>query len=230
MSDNSDSVPPAGESVPPGETTILLDRIRRGDEGAVAELFVRVHERLRKMAELLLRDYKAVGQREEPDDIISRMWRNLEKALLPCDPENSQAFFRVANMKMHQLLRDLSRKYKGPAAGPLRLSHDGEVPDPNSPEVRMFGGPLPPGAYTWVSDTEELRLLLVAIDRLEDEKEKDLAGYRYYQAMTATAIAEVMGLCEKTIDRRIKKLLEHLRKLMEDTVAEMAESRDGHSG
>lgn len=230
MSDNSDSAPPVGESVPPGETTILLRRVRRGEPGAVAALFARVRERLSNLAYKLLRDFRRVGQREEPDDIVSRMWRNLEKAILTRDPVDSSGFLREASKRMHWLLKDLLRKYDGPCARPLRLSHDGQVPDPDSPNVRRMGGKPPPGVYTWVSDTEELRFLLAAIDRLEDQEEKDLVGYSFYQEMTATEIAEIMGLCEKTIDRRLKQLREHLGKLVNDVIVEMAERRDGNSG
>lgn len=205
MPDDFDPIDvPAGDKAP-GEVTVILVGIRRGEDGARAKLFELVYSRLREMVAPVLRGHPLVGQREEPDDIVSRLWMRLERAFLPCDPKNSREFFRIVNHKLHQLLVDLSRKYRGPAAGPLGLSPEADGLDLDSLNAHGIGGPPPPNPPTWVAETDEVRLLLAAINRLEEE-ERELYRLKYYMGMGPTDIAEILGVSAKTIHRRLEEL------------------------
>jgi len=209
------------EAKPRGQITLVLDAIRRGEKRKVGELFQLVRQRLHRRACQLLPRHPAVSSKEEADDIVSQLWGRLERALLPCDPKNSREFFRVANHKMHQILIDLSRKYRGPGAGPLGISSRTEPPDLVELNAGDVGGPPRPGVATWVADSEQVRLLWAAIDRL-DETDRQLVQYTYYQEMSAVEIGDIMQLASKTVRRRQQRVKEALKDLMRQIVDEIA--------
>jgi RNA polymerase sigma factor (sigma-70 family) len=215
------STQPDEEPKPCGQITLVLDAIRLGEKRKVGELFQLVRERLHRRAFQLLPRHPAVSSKEEADDIVSQLWGKLELALLPCDPKNSGEFFRVANHKMHQILIDLSRKYRGPGAGPLGISVRTEPPDLVELNACDVGGPPRPGVATWVVDTEQVRLLWAAIDRL-DETDKQLVQYTYYQEMSAVEIGSIMQLGEKTIRRRQQRV----KKILKDTMRQIGDEID----
>jgi RNA polymerase sigma factor (sigma-70 family) len=74
---------------------------------------------------------------------------------------------------------------------------------------------------TWVVDTEQVRLLWAAIDRL-DETDKQLVQYTYYQEMSAVEIGSIMQLGEKTIRRRQQRV----KKILKDTMRQIGDEID----
>lgn len=217
---------PGDEGTPKGEVTLVLDAIRRGEKEQVGRLYRLVRHRLQRRAFQLLQRHPAVSSREEADDVVSQLWQGLERALLPCDPTDSQEFFRIANHKTHQLLTDLSRKYRGPGAGPLGISAGTEVLDFVELNQSGVGHEPPRGVATWVTETEQVRLLWAAIDRLDDE-DKELVLDSYYQEMSTAEIAGIMHLSERTVRRRLDAVGKTLRSLMQAVIAEVPADPNG---
>ncbi len=207
-----------------GEVTIALRGIRQGNNEATEDLFRLVRQELVDKATKLLRGHRVVQSMEEADDIVNELWHRLSRALLPCDPRNSREFFRVANHKMQMLLIDLSRKYSGPAARVLRVSPR-TLPDIGGKGPGWSNAPPKPGVVTWIGDTEEVHLLLMAIARLNDE-DRELVQLSYFQELTAPEIAGILGKSEKTVDRDLAKVRQKIAMLMKEIFAQPEEDED----
>jgi DNA-directed RNA polymerase specialized sigma24 family protein len=202
---------PGDEGTPKGEVTLVLDAIRRGEKEQVGRLYRLVRHRLQRRAFQLLQRHPAVSSKEEADDVVSQLWQRLERALLPCDLTDSQEFFRIANHKMHQLLTDLSRKYRGPGAGPLGIS----------------GRPRASPGRGYLGDRNRAGPPAVGgLDRL-DEEDKELVLNSYYQEMSTAEIAGIMHLSERTVRRRLDAVGKTLRSLMQAVIADVSADGDG---
>lgn len=63
----------------PGETVLILDRARAGDQHAVGELYERYHERLRKYARIELRARRGADPEDVVQDAYVKLIRNLDR-------------------------------------------------------------------------------------------------------------------------------------------------------
>ena len=128
------------------------------------------------------------------------MAERLLKALRDARPRTVREFFALAGQHMRWELNDLARRLDNqPVAVELR---EGQLPAPASSD----SGLSPDG-----------RRMLEAIDRLPEE-ECEVFGLVRIQGLTHGEAAEVLGICAKTVQRRLNhslmllaKELDHLR-------------------
>jgi RNA polymerase sigma factor (sigma-70 family) len=136
----------------------------------------------------------------QPDEMLGAVVERLLKALPSARPQTVRQFFALVNQHVRWELNDLARRLDEQPAG--------EELD----EERV---PAPPGSGSVL--TADGRRMLEAIDRLPEE-ECEVFGLVRIQGLTHGEAAEVLGVCAKTVQRRLNhslmllaKELDHLR-------------------
>jgi RNA polymerase sigma-70 factor (ECF subfamily) len=181
-------------------------------EPAVRELLERAAGRLRLLcAALLHKSYPRLTRPPvnlETDELLGGVVAGLLAALQKTRPRTVRQFFTLAGQHMRWQLNDLARRLdERPAAAAL-------------PET----GVAAPPASTASGLTPDGRRMLGAIDGLpEDEREVfDLVGL---QGLTHAEAAGVVGVSEKTVQRRLNRA----RLLLAERLADLRPSTAGES-
>jgi RNA polymerase sigma factor (sigma-70 family) len=182
-------------------TTVIqgwIDRLREGDEAARAALLDCAAQRLSRLARKMLKGYPGVRRWEESDDVLQNALVRLDRALKAVAPPTARDFFRLAATQVRRELIDLARRYSGPEGlGAHHSSHAGsDIP-----------GGTAAGA-TELQDTtfEPARLAAWTefhrrIESLDDE-EREVFDLLWYQGLTQAEAAVVLGVTERTVNRR----------------------------
>jgi RNA polymerase sigma-70 factor (ECF subfamily) len=183
------------------QTTVIqgwIDRLRDGDESARAALLDCAAERLARLARKMLKGYPRVGRWEETDDVMQNALVRLDRALKAVAPPTARDFFRLAAAQVRRELIDLARRYSGPEGlGANHLTHAGSDGPGGSPgDARELSDTTyePGRLASW---TEFHR----RIERLPDD-EREVFDLLWYQGLTQAEAAAVLGVTERTVNRR----------------------------
>jgi RNA polymerase sigma factor (sigma-70 family) len=173
----------AGDQPPEPMVRALLDRSVRRLQVLCGNLLYRHYRRL-TLPPLNL----------QPDELLGAVVERLLKALPSARPQTVRQFFALVNQHVRWELNDLARRLDEQPAGE---ELDGE---------RV---PAPPGSGSVLSP--DGRRMLEAIDRLPEE-EREVFGLVRIQGLTHGETAEVLGVCAKTVQRRLNHSLMLLAK------------------
>jgi RNA polymerase sigma-70 factor (ECF subfamily) len=204
--------------MPDEPTTAVIQRYLDalpGDAAAepvVRELLERAAGRLRILCATLL--YKSYPRLTHPplnleaDELLGGVVAGLLKALRTTRPQNVRQFFALANQHMRWQLNDLARRLDNqPAAAALAES----------------AVAAPPGSNDSCLTPDGRRMLRAIEDLPEDEREVfDLIRI---QGLTHAEAAAVVGVSEKTVQRRLNRA----RLLLAEQLADLRPSTSGGS-
>jgi RNA polymerase sigma-70 factor (ECF subfamily) len=201
----------AGSELP--RITKLIEGVRAGDARAEEELFRHAHQRLESLVRKMLHQNPRVARWQQTGDIYTELWLKL-KAILHTEPiKDRRHFFRLANLAMRRLLCDMARSFRGPqtyegrhqTAGPAHVGQAGagEGVVENAP-ANLFG-PAPPGPVTVAILKEDHLMIHALLERL-DEDEVEILGLIYFQELTQPEAAEILGVDERTVRRRLARI------------------------
>ncbi|HEX6813580.1 MAG TPA: sigma-70 family RNA polymerase sigma factor [Planctomycetota bacterium] len=192
----------------PEQTTILiqryLDRIP-GDahaETLVRELLAQAVQRLHRLcSNLLHRRYPRLARPPvnlQAEDLLSAVVARLLRALRAVQPGNVRQFFALANQHMRWELNDLARRLdEQPRA---RSISDSSVPAPASSDSGL---------------SINARRMLAAIEGMPEE-EREVFSLVRIQGLSHVEAAEIMGVCTKTVQRRIHRSMLLLAEALDD--------------
>jgi RNA polymerase sigma-70 factor (ECF subfamily) len=174
-----------------------LDRLRAGDAEARAELLQCAADRLVRLARKMLRGFPGVRRWEETDDVLQNAILRLNRALQSTAPDSARSFFNLAAVQIRRELIDLARHYEGPMG--MGAHHEPRVPADGS-RATMPTAALAPDTNdpARLSDWTEFHR---QVEHLPDE-EREVFDLLWYQGLTQGEAAEVVGVSEKTINRR----------------------------
>ncbi len=190
------------------QTTAVVQRyLEELDGDAPAEPIVRelLDQSVRRLqvlcANLLYRGYPRLTQPPvnlQPDELLGAVVERLLKALRFARPRNAREFFALANQHMRWELNDLARRLDNqPATG--ALVEDLALSPPSSVSRLTPNG---------------LRMLQAIDDLPEEEREAfDLVRI---QGMTQVEAAELLGVSNKTVQRRLNRALLILSETLDD--------------
>lgn len=171
------------ESHDSGAVTALLDRARRGDAAAEAQLFPLVYADLRRAAEALLRR-ELPGHTLEPTDLVHEGYLKLV-GRAGSDAENRRHFIALAARAMRQVLVDHARRRHADKRGA-------------GVEVRVTN------AEAGVDvDFAELLALDDALERLGQRNPRlpRVVELRFFAGLSEDETAQTLGVTTRTVQR-----------------------------
>ncbi|SIN75088.1 RNA polymerase sigma-70 factor, ECF subfamily [Singulisphaera sp. GP187] len=171
-------------------------------EPVVRALLDRSACRLRRLCVLLLtRSYPRLMKPPlnlEAEELLGAVVERLMKALREARPASMRQYFSLAGQHMRWELNDLARRLdEQPATVELR------------DELTLAPGESNSGL------TSDGRRMLLAIDALPEE-EREVFDLIRIQGLTIPESAEVLGVSESTVKRRLRKGLASLAETLED--------------
>src|SRR5882724_8565881 len=189
-------------------TTAIVQRYLNDLEGEspaepiVRELLAHAAGRLHLLcASMLSRDYSRLMRPPlnlQPEEMLSGVVERLLKALQKTRPPTVRQFFGLANQHMRWELNDLARRLD-------ERSHAVELRDELVPAPENSGSGLSPNT----------RRMLAAIEALPDEEREAFELVRI-QGMTPSEAAGIVGVTDRTVQRRLNRALLRLMGMLED--------------
>jgi RNA polymerase sigma-70 factor (ECF subfamily) len=175
-----------------------IDRLKAGDESARSELLKCASARLTRLARRMLTGYPRVRQWEQTDDVLNNaIWR-LYRALESVTPLSVRDFLNLAAVQIRRELTDLARYYSnrqavlhpeqhlgvGGSSGSSAPAYD--PPDDSTRDPRRLD--------TWTDLHEQVGRL--------PETEREVFDLLWYQGLSRSEAAAVLGISKKTLQRR----------------------------
>jgi RNA polymerase sigma factor (sigma-70 family) len=194
------------------QTTIAiqhyLDQLNGATSGAPAEPLVRnvlarAVTRLHWLCELMLeRQYPRLTKGPlnlTPDELLSGVVERLLKAMREVHPETVRQFFALANRHMRWELNDLARRLD--AQGRAAELRESQLAAPETPVTS-------PASIN-------ARRVLEAIEGLPED-DREVFTLMRIQGVTRAETAQIVGIAEKTVQRRLKRALILLHEALHD--------------
>lgn len=170
-----------------------LDDLARGEpaEPAIRALLGRSAERLHLLcATLLAQNYPRLMRPPlnlQSDEMLSAVVERLLKAMKEVRPESVRQFFGLANRHMRWELNDMARRLDNQSA--VVGLHESGIPSPESS-----------GSVISVNTMR----MLEAIESLPED-EREVFELLRIQGMTYTEAADLLGVSESTVQRRLNR-------------------------
>jgi RNA polymerase sigma-70 factor, ECF subfamily len=195
----------------PGDPTDPIDRLRGGDRGALAELFDKHRDRLRRMVELRI-DARVRG-RLDPSDVLQEAFldvaRDLDSYL--ADPKLPPLLW----LRLHvgRRLTTLHRKHLGTRmrdAG-LEISlYQGALPEASSAALAsmLLGRHTSPTQAA--QRAERLVRVQEALNSL-DSIDREVLALRHFEQLGRVEAAQVLGITQEAGAKRCFRALKRLK-------------------
>jgi RNA polymerase sigma factor (sigma-70 family) len=151
------------------------------------------------MAQQMLWKYPGVGRWADADDVVQNVFVRLHRSLVIVRPDSAKTFFGLVALEMQRELRDLARHYYGPKG--IGTNYGGTISDDQVSEETE--------PHTLLEWTEFHEL----IERLPDAERK-VFGLLWYDGLTQSEAAAVLGVTLATIKRRWQSARLWLREAM----------------
>lgn len=192
----------------------LLERLRQGDEAALAELFSRDRERLWHMVAFRL-DPRLRG-RVDADDILQESYVNAAQRVGHFLQKPSMSFFVWLRMIVEQTLADAHRRHLGAqlrdAGREIRLdAWRGSQGTSTSLALQIAGSITSPSQAAIREET--YRQLEEALESM-DPTDREVLALRHFEELTNGETAEVLGLQEKAASIRYVRALRRLKGIL----------------
>jgi RNA polymerase sigma-70 factor (ECF subfamily) len=190
------------------QTTVAVQRYLdalAGDQPAdtiIRALLDRAAGRLQLVCgNLLYRSYPRLTRPPvnlQADELLSALVERLLKSLQKVRPQTVRQFFALVNQHLRWELNDLARRL-----------------DEQPPPVELDEGGVPAPESTVSGLSVEGRRMIEAIDRLPED-EREVFGLVRIQGLTHAEAAAVVGVCQKTVQRRLNRSLVLLAAQLDD--------------
>jgi RNA polymerase sigma factor (sigma-70 family) len=184
-----------------GDTTQfqrLLDGWAAGDEGARTELLERAAQRLLILTRRMFRNYPQLRRWEETDDVFQNAILRLYRSLGDVRPDSVRGFFALAATQIRRTLIDLARHHFGPEGSAAHHHSETRAAESgsNPHDSRLAGGDERPETLdAWARFHEAVELL--------PHEERDAFSLVWYGEATQHEVAELLGVSERTVLRRL---------------------------
>jgi RNA polymerase sigma-70 factor (ECF subfamily) len=189
----------------------LLDRLRAGDQAALAELYARYRDRLRRMVDVRL-DRRLAG-RVSASDVLQEAYIDALKRHPHFFAKPDQSFFGWLRLVVGQRLTDVHREHLEARRRDARQ----EVPLAAPGSSAVLAGwlaarlPSPSGVaqrHEWAARLE------AALDAL-DPTDREVLALRHFEELSNADTAAVLGLQPAAASKRYVRALARLRTVME---------------
>jgi RNA polymerase sigma factor (sigma-70 family) len=174
-----------------GKTTELEIELRRLDEGHLESrrtIIEATCERLRRMAHRMMRRFPGIGRWSDTDDVLQNALIRLHRSLFVVRPESARKFYGLAAVELRRELLDLTRSLFGPEG--IGTNHDSD----GDKLANLASDDEPHSLVKWTEFHQQ-------IEQLPDS-EREVFGLIFYDGLTQSQTATVLGLSLTTVKRR----------------------------
>jgi len=173
-------------SVPPGDITVILERVGLGQESSADRLLPLVYGELRKIAGAKMAR-EAPGQTLQPTALVHEAWLRLGGDAQPAW-QNRAHYFSAAAEAMRRILIENARRRRA-------IRHGGGLEKVSSDAAAL--------AIAAPAADEELLRLHEALDALaaHDPRKAELVKMNYFIGLTLEESAQVLGISTRTAER-----------------------------
>jgi RNA polymerase sigma factor (sigma-70 family) len=187
---------------------LWVERIQSGDGAVWDDLLRHVGGRLDRLTHNMLQGYPGVKRWEQTDDVLQAALIRLDRALREVRPASMSEFFGLAGLQIRRELLDLADHYSGPEGpGNKQVS----LPDDDCGNAFLEPvdrSPTPSRLAEWCEVHRR-------VERLPEE-EREAFNLLYYQGVTQTDAAALLGVSVRTIQRRWHSALLQLHDLLKE--------------
>lgn len=166
-----------------GQVTVILQRLREGDQEAARQLLPHVYAELRRIAGSLFRR-EGAGHTLQPTAVVHEAWMRIERGG-PVPAENRKHFLALAARVMRQVLVDHARRREAGKRG-------GEWE-----RVTLSGASVEEGGEV---DTLDLHEALDELARVQ-ERAARVVELRWFGGLTIEEAAEVLDVSHTTVEK-----------------------------
>jgi RNA polymerase sigma factor (sigma-70 family) len=192
------------DDTPTIELEQRLRRMNAGDRAARDALFAHLASRLERLARKMLRQFPGVARWCQTDDVLQSALARLVRSLGEVRPASLRELLALSTTMLRRELIDLARHFYGPeGAGAHHASQpgDGSVPA----HERADATHDPAALAAWGEFHDKAR-------QLPDE-EREAFDLLFYQGLTQPETAGLLGVSERTVQRRWQAALMRLHEL-----------------
>ena len=198
-----------------GEADIadLLARVRAGDQPALAELFARHRDKLRRMVQLRL-DHRLTG-RVSPSDVLQEAYIDALKRIDHYFEKPDQPFFGWLRLVVGQRLADVHREHlaqKRDVGHEVPIHRGGPGADSACLAACLLGSGTSPSHAA--ARTESFARLEEALDRM-DALDREVLALRHFEELSNTDTAEILGIQPAAASKRYVRALARLKQILE---------------
>jgi RNA polymerase sigma factor (TIGR02999 family) len=172
--------------VPPGDITVILERVGLGQESSADRLLPLVYGELRKIAAAKMAR-EAPGQTLQPTALVHEAWLRLGGDAQPAWQNRAHYFSAAAEAMRRILIENARRRHAQRHGGDLeKVSVDAAALDIAAPTA-----------------DEELLRLHEALDALavHDPRKAELVKMNYFIGLTLEESAQILGISTRTAER-----------------------------
>ena len=198
-----------------GEADIadLLARVRAGDQPALADLFARHRDKLRRMVQLRL-DHRLAG-RVSPSDVLQEAYIDALKRIDHYFEKPDQPFFGWLRLVVGQRLADVHREHlaqKRDVGHEVPIHRGGPGADSACLAACLLGSGTSPSHAA--ARTESFARLEEALDRM-DALDREVLALRHFEELGNADTAEILGIQPAAASKRYVRALARLKQIME---------------
>jgi RNA polymerase sigma-70 factor (ECF subfamily) len=188
----------------------LLDQAAKGNDDAYAELISQASVRLQKLTAKMLRKYPHLRRWEQTDDVFQNAVIRLHRSLGEVKPDSVRHFLALAATQIRRTLVDLARHHFGPQGQAAKHHTD-------AGGLNSDGGNLMQNKADTDHRPETLQLWAdfhEAVGNLSAEQ-REVFELVWYGELGRADIAELLGVSEPTVKRRLRAARVHLFKALD---------------
>jgi RNA polymerase sigma-70 factor (ECF subfamily) len=198
------------------ETVRLLERARAGDADALAEIFARHRDRLRRMVELRLD--RRLQARLDPSDVIQDAYLEVAQRLETYLREPNLPLFLWLRLVVGEQLINLHRHHLGTQmrdAGVEVSLYRGALPEASSAALaaQLLGKHTSPTQAA--VRAERLLRVQEALNSL-DPLDREIISLRHFEQLSRAESAQALGIEESAASKRYIRALKRLKSILAD--------------
>ena len=202
-------MPAEGEA----EIADLLARVRTGDQPALAELFARHKDKLRRMVQLRL-DHRLTG-RVSPSDVLQEAYIDALKRIDHYFEKPDQPFFGWLRLVVGQRLADVHREHlaqKRDVGHEVPINRGAPGTDSACLAACLLGSGTSPSHAA--ARTEAFSRLEQALEQM-DALDREVLALRHFEELSNTDTAEILGIQPAAASKRYVRALARLKQILE---------------
>lgn len=200
----------------PADEADLLDALRAGDQAALAELYARYRDKLRRMVTLRL-DHRVAG-RVSPSDVLQDAYIDAVKRYSHFFEKPDQSFFGWLRLIVAQRMADLHRDHLQTKKRDARQEISLQAPANHGATSACLAGWIV-GAQTSPSGVVDRRERIAKLEAALDELEpldREVLALRHFEELSNTDTAAALDIQPAAASKRYVRALARLKTLLEE--------------